>query len=121
MTNKKHILFLNKVDTLNLSTKDLKVSCEPLIKTIPLEPDSHLWNKNIPWIITSKTAADLILCENLPKVMYAIGSKTAQKFPSAIYPTTATAKALAKLIIDKDEKEVLFVCGSKEEMNYLSF
>ena len=64
MTNKKHILF-HKVDTLNLSTKDLKVSCEPLIKTIPLEPDSHLWNKNIPWIITSKTAAGLNIMREL--------------------------------------------------------
>ena len=47
--------------------------------------------------------------------------KQHKKFPSAIYPTTATAKALAKLIIDKDEKEVLFVCGEQRRDDYLSF
>ena len=67
MTNRKHILFLNQVDNESLSTDDFKVSCEPLIKTIPLDFDSNQWNKKIPWVVTSRTATKLIIEENIPK------------------------------------------------------
>lgn len=113
MTKAKHILFLNKVDHSTLSTKELKVSCQALIKTIPYDFSSALWDKNIPWVITSRTAADLIVSEELAEVIYAIGPKTAQHFPQAIYPTSATAQALAEFIIEKGEKEVLFICGEQ--------
>ena len=67
MTDRKHILFLNQVDIESLSTDNLRVSCQPLIKTIPLEFDSNQWDNNIPWVLTSRTAAKLIIKENLPK------------------------------------------------------
>ena len=73
MTKRKHILFLNQIDNKLLSTDNFRVSCEPLIKTIPLEFDSNQWNKNIPWVITSRMATKLIIEENLPKKIYAIG------------------------------------------------
>ena len=113
MTNRKHILFLNQVDNESLSTDDFKVSCEPLIKTIPLEFDSNKWDKNIPWVVTSRTATKLIIEEKFPRKFYAISSKTAKKIPQAIYPKTATAKEVAKLIIENREKEVLFICGKQ--------
>ena len=113
MTDRKHILFLNQVENKSLSTDNLRVSCEPLIKTIPLEFDSNQWNKNIPWVLTSRTATKLIIKENLPKKIYAIGSKTAKNIPQAIHPKTATAKDVAKLIIENGEKEVLFICGKQ--------
>ena len=56
----------------------------------------------------------LIPCqEKLPKKIYAIGSKTAKNLPQAIHPKTATAKDVAKLIIENGEKEVLFICGKQ--------
>ena len=113
MTNRKHILFLNQIDNESLSTDDFRVSCEPLIKTIPLDFDSNQWNKKIPWVVTSRTATKLIIEENLPKKIYAIGSKTAKNIPQAIHPKIATAKGVAKLIIENGEKEVLFICGKK--------
>ena len=113
MTDRKHILFLNQVDNKSLSTDNLRVSCQPLIKTIPLDFDSNQWDKNIPWILTSRTAANLIMQENLPKKIYAIGSKTAKNIPQAIHPKTATAKGVAKKIIENEEKEVLFICGKQ--------
>mgnify|MGYP001303607736 CR=1 FL=1 len=72
MTNRKHILFLNQVDNESLSTDNLIVSCEPLIKTIPLEFESNQWDKNIPWVLTSKTAAKLIIQEKLPKKIFGL-------------------------------------------------
>ena len=113
MTNRKHILFLNQIDNKLLSTDNFRVSCEPLIKTIPLKFDSNQWNKNIPWVITSRMATKLIIEENLPKKIYAIGSKTAKNIPQAIHPKTATAKGVAKLMIENGEKEVLFICGKQ--------
>ena len=113
MTKRKHILFLNQIDNESLSNDYFKVSCEPLIKTIPLEFDSNQWDKNIPWVITSKTATKLIIKETLPKKIYAISSKTAKSIPQAIYPKIATAKGVAKMIIEKGEKEVLFICGKQ--------
>lgn len=119
MTDHKHILFLNQVDIESLSTDNLRVSCQPLIKTIPIEFDSNQWNKNIPWVLTSRTAAKLINKENLPKKIYAIGSKTAKYLPKAIYPKKATAKGVAKLIIKNREKEVLFICGKQRRIELL--
>lgn len=113
MTDCKHILFLNQVDNESLSTDNLRVSCKPLITTIPLEFDSNQWDKNIPWILTSRTAAKLIIEEGLPKKIYTIGSKTAKNIPQAIYPEMATAKEVAKLIIANKEKEVFFICGEQ--------
>ena len=113
MTDRKHILFLNQVDNKSLSTDNLRVSCQPLIKTIPLDFDSNQWDKNIPWVLTSRTAANLIMEENLPKKIYAIGSKTCKNIPQAIHPKKATAKDVAKLIIENGEKEVLFICGKQ--------
>ena len=113
MTDRKHILFLNQVDIESLSTDNLRVSCQPLIKTIPLEFDCNQWDKNIPWVLTSRTAAKLIIKENLPKKIYAIGPKTAKNIPQAIHPKTATAKEVAKMIIENEEKEVLFICGKQ--------
>ena len=113
MTDSKHILFLNQVDNKSLSTDNLRVSCQPLIKTIPLDFDSNQWDKNIPWVLTSRTAANLIMEENLPKKIYAIGSKTGKNIPQAIHPKKATAKEVAKLIIENGEKEVLFICGKQ--------
>ena len=113
MTDRKHILFLNQVDNKSLSTDNLRVSCQPLIKTIPLDFDSNQWDTNIPWVLTSRTAANLIIEENLPKKIYAIGSKTAKNLPQAIHPKTPTAKEIAKLIIENGEKEVLFICGKQ--------
>jgi len=113
MTDRKHILFLNQVDEESLSTDNLRVSCQPLIKTIPLEFDSNQLDINIPWVLTSRTAANLIYKEKLPKKIYAIGSKTAKNLPQAIHPKTATAKDVAKLIIENGENEVLFICGKQ--------
>ena len=113
MTDRKHILFLNQVDTESLSNDNLRVSCQPLIKTIPLEFDFDQWDKNIPWVLTSRTAAKLIIKENLPKKIYAIGPKTAKNIPQAKYPKTATAKEVAKMITENEEKEVLFICGKQ--------
>lgn len=113
MTKAKHILFLNKVDGNTLSTSDCMVSCEPLIKTEALPFSSKSWDRNTPWVITSRNAANLIANTDLPKRIYAIGSKTAQPFPQAICPVEATAKALAELIIKNGEKEVLFICGEQ--------
>ena len=75
MTDRKHILFLNQVDTESLSNDNLRVSCQPLIKTIPLEFDSDQWDKNIPWVLTSRTAAKLIIKENLPKKFMRLAQK----------------------------------------------
>ncbi len=113
MINRKHILFLNQVDNESLSTDDFKISCVPLIKTIPLDFDSNQWDKNIPWVVTSSTASKLIIEENFPEKIYAIGSKTAENIPQAILPKKATAKGVAKLIIENGEKEVLFICGKQ--------
>tara|TARA_Y100001933_G_C18952143_1_gene544262 strand:+ start:121 stop:762 length:642 start_codon:yes stop_codon:yes gene_type:complete len=114
MINRKHILFLNQVDNESLSNDDFRVSCEPLIKKMPLDFDSKQWNKNIPWVLTSRTATKLIIKENLPKKIYAIGLKTAKNIPQAIHPKNATAKEVAKLIIENREKEVLFICGEQK-------
>ena len=121
MINRKHILFLNQVDNESLSNDAFRVSCEPLIKTMPLDFDSNQWNKNIPWVVTSRTATKLIIKENLPKKIYAIGLKTAKNIPQAIHPKNATAKEVAKLIIENREKEVLFICGEqrREELPQL--
>tara|TARA_B100001115_G_scaffold182649_1_gene179425 strand:+ start:824 stop:1465 length:642 start_codon:yes stop_codon:yes gene_type:complete len=121
MTKTKHILFLNKVDSNTLSTADCIVSCEPLIKTAPLPIKSHTWNKSIPWVVTSRTAAHLITNKELPEKVYAIGNKTAQLLPQAICPEETTAKALAELIIEREEKELLFICGEqrREELPQL--
>lgn len=121
MTNRKHILFLNQVDNESLSTDDFRVSCEPLIKTIPLKFESNQWDKNIAWVVTSRTAAHLITNKELPETVYSIGIKTAQLLPQAICPEVATAKALAELIIKRKEKEVLFICGEqrREELPQL--
>ena len=113
MTKAKHILFLNKVDGNTLSTSDCIVSCESLIKTEALPFSSKSWDRNTAWVITSRTAANLIANKKLPKRIYAIGSKTAQPFPQAICPVEATSKGLAELIIKNGEKEVLFVCGEQ--------
>jgi uroporphyrinogen-III synthase len=111
MTKLKHILFLNQLADEFQESKVFKISCQPLIETTPLPFDSSNWNKNIPWVFTSRTAVGLFQTNELPSRVYAIGPRTANTIPTAITPTIPTAEALAKLIISAGETEVLFICG----------
>lgn len=113
MNNPKHILFLNTIKSEELSTGDCTVSCEALIETTPLPFNTNQWDKNIPWVFTSRTASALFQQGDFPERVYAIGQQTASNVINAIIPISPTAKSLAKLIIKNGEKSVLFVCGEQ--------
>lgn len=115
----KHLLFLNDLsrktqDQLN-TDKSLKVSSIPLIRTSKIDFDFTELDPTKSWVFSSRTAVEILLKTNTPfsNKIYAIGQKTAELIPSAIIPKKASAVDLAKLIIEKEEKEVIFICGNK--------
>ena len=115
----KQLLFLNDLSAQTLeelnSDKDLQVSCNALIRTSELAFKSQELDPNKVWVFTSRKAVDIILKNNIAvsKKIYAIGQKTANLLPSAVIPHISSASELAKLIIEKQEKEVIFICGSR--------
>ena len=115
----KHLLFLNNLskqtlEKLNLN-ESLNVSCIPLIKASATDFNIKKLDSEIPWAFSSRTAVEIVLSKNIPlsKKIYAIGPKTAELIPSAIIPSKASAIELANLIIEKKEKEVIFICGNR--------
>lgn len=123
-TKKKRLLFLNSISEESISySNKIEVSSIPLIETFAKKLNLKDLNKNIPWIITSQSAARLI--KKLPVIsqkIYVVGKKTASHFKNAIYPKKNTALELAKLIELNQEKKVIFLCGDKRRddlPNYL--
>jgi uroporphyrinogen-III synthase len=122
---KKRLLFLNSIaEELITYSESLEVFSIPLIKTTPKKVDFINYDINLPWVITSQSAAKII--KESPKVstkIYAVGQKTASHFKGAIFPTISNSLELAKLIKKNKEKKVLFFCGNKrrEDLpNYLN-
>lgn len=115
----KHLLFLNDLSSQNLeqlnTDKSLKVSSNALIRTTAIPFNIKELDTNKPWIFSSRTAVEILLAKEIPfpKTVYAIGPKTAELIPSAIIPQIATASELAKVVIEKGEKEVIFICGNR--------
>jgi uroporphyrinogen-III synthase len=123
-TNKKRLLFLNSIpEELKNQSNKIEVYCIPLIETYPKNISYKLFDSNIPWVITSKTAAKVIKkFPILSNKIYVVGKKTAKHFKNAIYPKIHTALELAKLIEFNKEKKVIFFCGDKRRNdlpNYL--
>lgn len=115
----KHLLFLNDLSEQTLkelnSDKKLKVSCNALIKTSEVAFNKQEIDPNKTWVFTSRNAVEIILKNKIPlsQSIYAVGEKTAHLLPSASIPKIATAQELAKLIIEEQIKEVIFICGNR--------
>ena len=74
-TKKKRLLFLNSISEESISySNKIEVSSIPLIETFAKKVNLKDLNKNIPWIITSQSAARLI--KKLPVIsqkIYVVG------------------------------------------------
>ena len=115
----KHLLFLNDLSEQTLkelnSDKKLNVSCNGLIKISEIPFDKEELDQNKTWVFTSRNAVEIILKNKitLSQSIYAIGEKTASLLPSATIPKIASSIEVAKLIIKKQLKEVIFICGNR--------
>ena len=115
----KHLLFLNDLSEQTLkelnSDKKLNVSCNGLIKISEIPFDKGELDQNKTWVFTSRNAVEIILKNKitLSQSIYAIGEKTASLLPSATIPKIASSLEVAKLIIKKELKEVIFICGNR--------
>ena len=115
----KHLLFLNDLSKNKLlelnSDKSIQVSSTTLIETSPIYFDTKDLDPHIPWVFSSQTAVECLIKKDLEfaQKLYAIGHQTAEQLPHAKLPNKSTAKHLAQLIIDSEEKEVIFICGNK--------
>ena len=119
-TKKKRLLFLNSISEESISySNKIEVSSIPLIETFVKKLNLKYLNKNIPWIITSQSAARLI--KKLPVIsqkIYVVGKKTASHFKNAIYPKKNTALELAKLIELNQEKKVIFFVWRQKKRRF---
>ena len=115
----KHLLFLNDLSEQTLkelnSDKKLNVSCNGLIKISEIPFDKEELDQNKTWVFTSRNAVEIILKNKitLSQSIYAIGEKTASLLPSATIPKIASSLEVAKLIIKKQLKEIIFICGNR--------
>jgi len=115
----KHLLFLNDLSEQTLkelnSDKKLNVSCNGLIKISEIPFDKGELDQNKTWVFTSRNAVEIILKNKitLSQSIYAIGEKTASLLASATIPKIASSLEVAKLIIKKELKEVIFICGNR--------
>jgi len=113
----KTLLFLNALSSEQLHDFNqdhfLTVKCNPLIETKPLDFDAHQLDTNLPWVFTSRSAVEAVKSIPLSKKIYAIGKQTAEGLSNTILPQKSTATDLAKLIIENNEKKVIFICGNK--------
>jgi uroporphyrinogen-III synthase len=112
---KKRLLFLNSIaQELITYSESIEVFSIPLIRTIPKKVNFKNYDTNLPWVITSQSAAKII--NEFPKIstkIYCVGQRTASYFKNPIYPEINTALELAKLIEQNKEKSVVFFCGNK--------
>lgn len=121
---KKRLLFLNSIsEELKNHSDKIETYCIPLIETNSKKLNPKDYEINLPWVISSQSAAKIIKeFPELSNKIYAVGKKTASHFKSAIYPKINTALELAKLIELNKEKKVIFFCGNKRRddlPNYL--
>ena len=114
MINPKRLLFLNAIDKCfhDAYFENIKVSSIPLIERIPISFNISELDLELPWVITSKKAAELIKILKLPNKIYTVGPKSSSFFKNSISPTKSSALELAKLIASQKEKKVVFICGN---------
>ena len=116
----KRLLFLNPiseelVESFNNEHPKLKIECTPLIVTKEMPFDPSKLDTTKPWVFTSQAAVKTVKKHPFSKTVYCVGEKTADSLTNAIRPAISNAKELAKLIIQNNEKEVLFICGNKKK------